>query len=64
VVRIVVNRNGEVIKAVPGQVGSTTTEPSLLQKSKEGAMRTKFSGRDDGPDEQYGTMTFVFKFKP
>lgn len=64
VVRIVVNKNGEVIKAVPGQVGSTTTEPSLLLKSKEGAMRTKFSSRDDGPDEQFGSMTFVFKFKP
>ncbi|MDZ4666894.1 MAG: hypothetical protein SGJ00_03315 [bacterium] len=64
VVRIIVNRNGEVIKAVPGQVGSTTTEPSLLTKAKEGSMKTKFSSRDDGPDEQYGTMTFVFKFKP
>ena len=64
VVRITVNKNGEVIKAVPGHLGSTTTETALLQKAKEGALRTKFSARSDGPDEQYGTMTFVFKFKP
>jgi len=64
VVRIIVNRNGEVVKAIPGQVGSTTTETGLLQKAKEGALKTKFSSRTDGPDEQYGTMTFVFKFKP
>ncbi|MCG9881041.1 MAG: hypothetical protein MH472_10630 [Bacteroidia bacterium] len=64
VVRITVNRDGEVIKAEPGQVGSTTTETSLLQKAKEGAMRTKFSARSSGDELQYGTMTFVFKFKP
>lgn len=64
IVRIVVNRNGEVIKAVPGQVGSNTTETSLLEKAKEGALKTKFSARVDGPEEQYGTMTFVFRYKP
>ncbi len=64
VVRIVVNREGKVIKAVPGQVGSTSTETNLLEKSKDGALRTKFSARLDGPEEQYGTMTFVYKFKP
>ncbi|MCF8254440.1 MAG: hypothetical protein K9H61_00125 [Bacteroidia bacterium] len=64
VVRIVVNREGKVIKAVPGQVGSTTTEIALLNKAKEGAMKTKFSSREDGPDEQYGSMTFVFRFRP
>ncbi len=64
IVKIIVNKNGEVVKAMPGQVGSTTTETALLQKAKEGALRTKFSSRSDGPEEQYGTMTFVFKFKP
>ncbi|MBC7383153.1 MAG: hypothetical protein H7296_09190 [Bacteroidia bacterium] len=64
VVRIVVNREGRVIKAVPGQVGSTTTESNLLEKAKEGALKTKFYLKDDAPDEQYGTMTFVFRFKP
>lgn len=64
VVRIVVNRDGEVIKAVPGQVGSTTTEQSLLDKAREGALKTRFAPSNSGPDEQFGTMTFVFRFKP
>ncbi len=64
VVRIVVNRDGKVVKAVPGQVGSTTTDANLLEKSKDGALKTKFSSRTDGPEEQFGTMTFVYKFKP
>lgn len=64
VVKIFVNRDGEVIKAIPGQIGSTTTDKSLLEKAKEGALRTKFSARSDGQEEQSGTMTFVFKFKP
>jgi hypothetical protein len=64
VVRIVVNRDGEVIKAVPGQVGSNTTDVTLLQKSKEGAMKTKFVARGDGPEEQYGYMTFIYKYRP
>lgn len=64
IVRITVNREGNVIKAVPGQVGSTTTETALLNKAKEGALKTKFSSRDDGPDEQFGTMTIIFRFKP
>ncbi len=64
VVSIVVNRNGEVIKAVPGQKGTTNLSPSLLEKAKQGALQTKFSPRDDGPDEQFGSMTFIFRFKP
>lgn len=64
VVSIVVNRDGEVIKAVPGQVGSTTTEPSLLSKAKEGALKTRFVARGDGPAEQYGTMTIIFRYRP
>ncbi|MFN4082240.1 MAG: hypothetical protein ACK4K9_01270 [Bacteroidia bacterium] len=64
VVSIVVNRNGEVIKAVPGQKGTTTLSPALLEKAKQGALQAKFSSRDDGPDEQFGSMTFIFRFKP
>lgn len=63
VVRIVVDRDGNVIKAVPGQDGSTTIESSLLEKARQGALQTKFSPKPDGPEEQYGYMTFVFRFK-
>jgi hypothetical protein len=64
VVRIIVDRDGNVTKATPGQMGSTTLNPSLLEKAKQGALQTRFSSRNDGPDEQYGTMTIVFRFKP
>jgi hypothetical protein len=64
VVRIIVDRDGNVTKATPGQMGSTTLNPSLLEKARPGALQTRFSSRDDGPDEQYGTMTIVFRFKP
>jgi outer membrane biosynthesis protein TonB len=63
VVRIVVDREGNVIKASPGQVGSTTTEPALLQKAKEGALRAKFSVKEDAAEEQFGTMTVYFRYK-
>lgn len=64
VVSITVNSDGQVIKAVPGQVGSTTTEPDLLKKAKEGALNTRFNSRSDGSEDQTGTMTIIFRFKP
>jgi len=63
IVSIVVNRKGQVIKAVPGQKGSTNISPALLEKAKQGALQTQFSPRSDGPDEQFGSMTFVFRYK-
>jgi TonB family protein len=64
VVSITVNQDGEVIKAIPGQIGSTTTEPTLLEKAKQGALKTKFNPRTDGSEDQTGTITIVFRFKP
>lgn len=64
VVQIVVDRNGKVIKATPGYKGSTTLNPALLDKARQGALDARFSARSDGPEEQYGTITFIFKFKP
>jgi len=64
VVGVVVDRNGRVIKATPGQKGTTTLSPVLLEKAKQGALETRFSTRSDGPEEQYGTITFIFRFKP
>lgn len=64
VVRIVVDRNGRVLKAEPGQKGTNTSSSILWEKAKQGALEARFSPRSDGPDEQYGTMTFIFKFKP
>lgn len=60
VVDIVVDRNGKVIKAIPGARGSTTTNPILYRKAKEAAMQARFSKKLDSPIDQKGTMTFIF----
>lgn len=63
VVQIAVDRSGKVISANPGYKGSTNLSPSLLEKAKQGALDARFSAKHDGPEVQYGTITFVFKFK-
>jgi outer membrane biosynthesis protein TonB len=64
VVQIVVDRNGRVIKAAPGFKGTNITSNTLWEKAKQGALETRFSANPNGPEEQFGTMTFEFKFKP
>lgn len=64
VVSIVVDRKGNVVKAIPGQKGTTTLSPALLEKARQGALQTKFVESDDADAEQYGTMTFIFRFQP
>lgn len=59
VVDIVVDQNGNVIKAIPGARGSTTSSQNLLKKAQEAAMQTKFNANPNMP-EQKGQMTFIF----
>lgn len=63
VVDIIVDRNGDVIRAIAGGKGSTTTSSILLMKAKEAAQKAKFSPNPNAPAEQYGQMTFVFILK-
>jgi hypothetical protein len=58
VVNMIVDKNGNVIAAIPGGRGSTTTSSSLFAQAKEAALTAKFSPA--GADIQKGTMTFVF----
>ena len=60
VVAIVVDRNGNVLKAKAGARGSTTTNPTLQKKAVEAAYKAKFKKDTNAPFEQKGTMTFVF----
>lgn len=60
IVDITVDRNGNVIRAVPGGQGSNTTSTHLYKKAKEAALKTKFSANPNAPEEQKGTMTFIF----
>jgi len=60
VVEIIVDENGKVIKATPGQRGSTTTSSKLYSKAHQAALGAKFNLSPDGIQEQRGTYTFVF----
>jgi len=60
VVSIMVDKEGNVIKANPGARGSTTTNANLLKKAKEAALKAKFSANPSAPEEQKGVITYVF----
>lgn len=60
VVEIVVDETGKVIKANPGERGSTTTSALLFAKARQAALSSKFNPSPDGTKEQRGTITFVF----
>ena len=61
VVKIFVNKNGKVIKAVPGIKGSTNNAPCLLNAAKQAAMKTKWSPDTKAPDTQVGKIIYNFK---
>jgi len=60
VVEIIVDETGRVIKATPGQRGSTTTSANLYSKARQAAMQARFNASPNGIKEQRGTYTFVF----
>lgn len=60
VVAITVDKTGQVIKAVPGARGSTTTSSALYAKAQQAAMQAKFNANPDATELQVGTITFVF----
>ena len=60
VVRIEVDRNGIVVKAVPGVKGSENTSPCLLKPAKEAALRTRWNSDGDAPSKQIGYIKYNF----
>lgn len=60
VVEIIVNANGDVIKAFAGVKGSTTDSDVLLDICEYSAIKAKFSKKLDSQKNQKGTMTFIF----
>lgn len=61
VVKIWVDRNGNVVKAEPGIQGSTTTDARLLEQAKQAAMQSKFSSDPNATEQQVGTITYIFR---
>ncbi len=60
VVDIIVNRNGQVIRATPGAKGSTTTSSYLYKLAKEAAMKTRFDAKPSAAPQQKGQIVFTF----
>ncbi|MFM2207395.1 MAG: hypothetical protein RL213_1370 [Bacteroidota bacterium] len=60
VVDITVDQAGNVVSAIPGGRGSTTTSSYLFRLAKEAAMKAKFNASPEGADVQKGTITFIF----
>jgi len=60
VVSIKVNRAGQVTYASAGAKGTTISEINLRQQAESAARKTQFAADDAAPEEQRGTITYVF----
>ncbi|PHS09183.1 MAG: energy transducer TonB [Kordia sp.] len=63
VVSIKVDRSGKVIDATPGTKGSTTTDPCLLNRAKEAALKTKWQAAANAPEKQIGKITYNYSLR-
>ena len=61
VVQIEVDRQGNVVRAVPGVKGTTNSDPCLTSPAKRAALATKFNSDPDAPIKQVGTIIYEFK---
>ena len=60
VVDITVDKSGNVIAALPGGRGSTTTSSLLFKLAKDAALKARFNASIDDTEIQKGTISFVF----
>lgn len=60
IVKIVVNRNGDVVEAVPGVKGTTNTAACLLEPAKKIALSHKWRSDNKAPDRQIGFVKVNF----
>ncbi len=61
VVSIKVNKLGKVTYASAGAKGTIISEISLRKQAEDAALKTVFAPDDKAPEEQRGTITYVFK---
>ena len=61
VVRIVVDRTGKVVQAIPGVKGTTNNAPCLLEPAKKTAFLHKWNLDSDAPAQQIGFVVVNFK---
>ena len=63
VVRILVDREGNVTDAIPGIEGTTVQDRSLWSAAKKSALQAKFTANPKAPISQEGTITYIFKLQ-
>jgi len=61
IVKIIVNRNGNVISAEPGQKGTTNTAACLLEPAKKIALSHKWQPDPNAPERQIGFVKVNFQ---
>lgn len=61
VVKIWVDRAGNVTQVSAPEKGSTLTDAAYVEQAKTAARKAKFSAKDDAPESQSGTITYVFR---
>lgn len=59
-VQVTVDRNGNVIKATPGAIGTNNTNSCLAEQAKRAAMETKWSADPNAPETQVGKIIYNF----
>ncbi|HSD08551.1 energy transducer TonB [Flavobacterium sp.] len=60
VVEVTVDKNGNTVKAVPGQRGTTITAKCLKDQARIAAMNTKWDASSDAPEKQVGKIVYNF----
>lgn len=60
VVKIWVNRQGEVVRTQPGVQGTTTMDEQLWATARRAAMGSRFVPKENAPEEQVGTISYKF----
>ena len=60
VVSIEVDKNGRVMRAVPGVKGTTNSASCLLKPAREAALKTTWNADPNAPSKQKGTIIYKF----
>ena len=63
VVKITVDREGNVTDAIPGVEGTSVTDRSLWSAAREAALQAHFNANPKAPVSQEGTITYIFKLQ-
>jgi len=61
VVKIIVDKNGNVVSAVPGVKGTTNNDPCLMEPAKKTALMHKWNFDTNAPNQQVGFVVVNFK---